>query len=184
MTAFSLATGSGGYTAVMRTLIMLLAVLAGGCNSQIYTRDGVTDGDTFYVAEYAYFDPDPALAAWVTYSLDLAACQLTIGGENPARNSSYACELGARRSLVDDWRDKRALDRDVADRYLDSLLRIADAGYLPEYVAVEYRRRSWDLPEDLDLAGFRNWRRAELRGHRAERRIVGSWNYRDAVAEL
>ena len=80
---FRLASGAASYTARMRGIVGMLAALLAGCNTQIYTRDGVTDGDTFYVAEHAYYDPDPALGAWLTYSLDLAACQLTIGGANP-----------------------------------------------------------------------------------------------------
>ena len=69
--------------------------------------------------------------------------------------------------------------RGVADPYLDALLDIVDAGFLPEYVAVEYGRRHWTLPADLDVTGYRDWRRESLRGHRTERRIIGSWNFRN-----
>ncbi len=45
----------------------MLAVAS--CSAEVYLRDGVTDGDTFYVAERALTDADPALQSWVSYSL-------------------------------------------------------------------------------------------------------------------
>ena len=77
------------YAAIMRFLglFMLFPLVAGG--SEIYTRDGVTDGDTFYLAPSAFTDDDPAFQSWVTYSLMKSTCQLEIGGENPARANSF-----------------------------------------------------------------------------------------------
>ncbi|MEM8984690.1 MAG: hypothetical protein AAGC71_16890 [Pseudomonadota bacterium] len=161
--------------------LLALAVGLGACDRRIYVVDGVTDGDTFYLAEYAYFDDDPALQAWMAYSLDLAACQLLIGGPNPARNSSFACELSARESLVDEWRDQVANDGTAEDPYLDALLDVEEADWLPEYVAVELGRRGWVVPEDLKIDGYRDWREGNLTGHRVERRLIGSWNFRDEV---
>ena len=77
---------------------MALAALA-ACNGEIYVRDGVTDGDTFFLAERAMADGDPAYQSWVRYSLARSACQLQLGGDNPARQSSFECELSARRML-------------------------------------------------------------------------------------
>lgn len=168
----------------MWRLIFTIVVLAAGlaaCDRRIYVVDGVTDGDTFYLAEYAYFDDDPALQAWVAYSLDLAACQLLLGGSNPARNSSYACELSARESLVDEWRDQLSSDQTVTDPYLDQLLIVEEQDWLPEYVAIELRRRGWDLPANLKIDAYRDWRESHLRQHRVERRLIGSWNFRDEV---
>ncbi|MEL7536982.1 MAG: hypothetical protein AAFM91_07890 [Pseudomonadota bacterium] len=162
-----------------RLAALASVVVLAACDGRIYTRGGVTDGDTFYVAEYAYFDEDPVTQAWLAYSLDLSACQLMIGGDNPARNSSYDCELGAREALDQEWRERRALDSTAADRYLDAHNRVVEAGWLREYVAVELRRDDWELPDDLDTNAYRDWRRDNLRGHRPMQRLLGSWNYRD-----
>jgi len=158
-------------------LILALALAVGGCNGEIYLRDGVTDGDTFYLADRALSDPDPVLQSWVRYSLGKSTCQLGIGGENPARATSFDCELTARRHLLEAWAEYRLADPALADGYLDSLSRVMDAGFLPEYVAHYHGNGSWQLPGDLDADGFSDWRRQHLRGHDPETRLIGSWNY-------
>ena len=47
------------YASTMRylALLALLPLVASG--GEIYTRDGVTDGDTFYLAPRAWADDDP-----------------------------------------------------------------------------------------------------------------------------
>ena len=151
------------------------------CSSEIYLRDGVTDGDTFYLAQRALVDNDPVLQSWVAYSLARSSCQLEIGGPNPARNHSYDCERRSRAILAETWSEKRTEMPGRADRYLDDLVLIRDAGFLDEYVARTFGRRGWDLPNELDLRAYRYWRKQSLRRHRAETRIVGSWNYAHRV---
>ncbi len=153
----------------------MLAVAS--CSAEVYLRDGVTDGDTFYLAKRAFTDTDPALQSWVSYSLGRSVCQLHIGGENPARESSFECEMMARRLLLDTWLEQRAENPDLADEYLDELSRVHDAGYLDEYVSRYFGNRHWDLPDDLDVAAFNKWRRRNLRGHKPQTNIIGSWNY-------
>jgi len=156
-------------------LSILLAVA--GCSGEVYLRDGVTDGDTFYLAERALTDTNPVLQSWVTYSLGRSACQLQIGGENPARESSFACEMTARRLLLDTWLEQRAENHDLGDAYLDELARVQASGYLDEYVASYFRKRHWEIPDALDRSAFKKWRRANLPGHKPQTRIIGSWNY-------
>jgi len=159
--------------------LLLVAVLGsiGGCNNHVYLRDGVTDGDTFYLSQRALVDTDPALQSWVSYSLTKSTCQLQSGGENPARNSSYRCELTARRHLVESWKALKATDDTAADRYLDELSRIMLAGYLEEYVFRYFNRNSWIPAASLENEAFDRWRRKNLRGHKTETRLIGSWNY-------
>jgi len=155
-------------------LILLFLSLVAGCSSEIYVRDGVTDGDTFYLPNHALTDDDPVLQSWVRYSLALSTCKLMIGGDNPARASSYDCELTARRHLVDAWVELRG---DAVDHYLDTLANVRDDGWLPEYVAANLGRDEWVLPPDLDLDGYRHSADVPAARHRAETRIIGSWNY-------
>ncbi len=168
---------------MLRFCAIAVYALLGACHSDIYVRDGVTDGDTFYLAQEAMFDPDPALQSWVAYSLMKSTCQLELGGDNPARASSYGCELTARRHLLDAWAEQIARDPDIRDDYLDTLASVRDAGHLDEYVVYYFGTRHWQVPAEVDMRRFRRWQDQHLRQHRASTRIVGSWNYRERVAE-
>jgi hypothetical protein len=136
-------------------------------------RDGVTDGDTFHLAPRASADPDPAAQAWTSYSLARSICQLAVGADNPARVSTFDCELKARRALVTRWQEQGG----ATDAYLDTLTAIGAAGFLEEYVAVYLGRDGWQVPPDVDLEAFEPWRRRNLAGHRPETRLMGSWSY-------
>lgn len=166
------------YAASMRILLLLALIPAAAIAGEIFTRDGVTDGDTFYLAPRAYSDDDPALQSWVAYSLMKSACQLDLGGDNPARNSSYGCEFTARMHLVDAWQAQRVEHPDAADAYLDTLLRVRDAGYLDEYTVRYFGKKHWQVPAEVDVDGFRRWQRQHLPRHKPQMRLIGSWNYR------
>jgi len=165
-------------------LLSLLSIIAAtaACGGDTYLHDGVTDGDTFYLADRALTDADPALQSWVSYSLARSTCQLQIGGDNPARASSFDCELIARRLLLDTWSEQKALRSGAQDDYLDDLSAVRSAGYLDEYVARYFKQRHWELPRDLDSSGFNKWRRSRLRHHKPQMTIVGSWNYAKNVS--
>ena len=162
------------------SFILLVAVAA--CGSEVYVRDGVTDGDTFYLADRAFADDDPVLQSWVTYSLAKSACQLEIGGDNPARQSTYGCEFSARQLLLDSWQQHRSEDPDLRHAYLDELLSVRSAGYLDEYVVHFFGRRQWQVPAEVDVPAFRQWRRRHLAGHRPQTHLIGSWNFADVVS--
>jgi len=171
---------SAMYRFLLATVLTGLAVTAR--SGEIYLRDGVTDGDTFYLSDIALQDDDPALQSWVSYSLSRSACQLQIGGDNPARASSFECELMAREHLVETWKEQLG-DETGADAYLDDLLRVQQAGFLDEYVAHYFGRKSWQLPANLQAKAFDDWRRRDLRGHKPETRLIGSWNYAEKVRQ-
>lgn len=168
---------------MLRYLRFSVLVVLAACNSEIYVEDGVTDGDTFYLATTAFVDTDPALQSWVAYSLVRSACQLELGGDNPARSSSYGCEFTARNLLVDAWAEQRAENPAIADDYLDELLSVRDAGFLDEYTAYYFRRTDWQIPVEVDIDAFSRWRARHLRRHKPQTRIIGSWNYKDSSTE-
>ncbi len=169
----------------MHRLLLIPALIAAApaCSGEIYLRDGVTDGDTFYLSDLALQDDDPVLQSWVSYSLTRSACQLQIGGENPARASSFDCELMARQQLLETWQEQRSDSQASADAYLDDLLLVQQAGYLDEYVAHYFRRKSWQLPAEIEEQAFDEWRREFLRGHKSQTRLIGSWNYAEKVRQ-
>lgn len=157
--------------------LLPFTLLIAACNGQVYLRDGVTDGDTFYLAEYAWTQSDPVLQSWVSYSLARSTCQLQIGGDNPARASSFECELTARRLLLQTWSEQHAKAPESKDVYLDDLAEVEAAGYLDEYVARFLEKSHWRMPDDLEARAFRKWQRKNLRSHVPQTRITGSWNY-------
>lgn len=162
----------------MRRLVLLPFLLLAACNSEIYTHDGVTDGDSFYLAPHAFEDDDPILQSWVAYSLMKSTCQLDVGGAIPARVSDYGCEFTARRHLVDAWEKHRQEHEGVADAYLDSLIAVREAGFLDEYTVRYFGREHWQVPVEVQLDEFREWQRKNLRRHKPETRLIGSWGYR------
>jgi hypothetical protein len=159
-------------------LSLLLIPLLGGCNGEIYTRGGVTDGDAFYLAPRAYEDDDPVLQSWVAYSLMKSACQLEIGGDVPSRANDYGCEFTARRHLLETW-EEQLLEHDQAtNAYLDTLLTVREAGFLDEYTVFYFGRKHWQVPVEVRVDDFRRWQQKNLRHHRPQTRIIGSWGYR------
>ncbi len=161
----------------MKRLVILPFLLLAACNSEIYTRDGVTDGDSFYLAPHALQDDDPVLQSWVSYSLMKSTCQLNVGGEMPARVSDYGCELTARQHLLDTWEEQQPQHNGAADAYLDALVDVREAGFLREYTVHYFGRNYWRLPAELRADDFRRWQRKHLRRHKPETRIIGSWGY-------
>ena len=157
---------------------LLVAVLLTACNGEIYTRGGVTDGDSFYLAPRAYQDDDPALQSWVAYSLMKSACQLEVGGSIPSHASNYGCEFTARRHLVEAWDEQRLEHGGISDAYLDDLIAVRDAGFLDEYTVRYFGRPHWQVPVEVRVDEFRRWQRQHLRGHKPETRLIGSWGYR------
>lgn len=166
-------------SAIFVPIVAILAItplLAMG--GEIFTRDGVTDGDTFYLAPQAEINNDPAYQSWVTYSLIKSTCQLNLESDNPARANSFDCEFRSRRQLANAWEEKRQADNTLSDAYLDTLTNVQFAGFLAEYTAVYFGKRGWELPDGLRLNAFADWRKTHLRGHRPKTRITGSWNYK------
>jgi hypothetical protein len=160
----------------------VLLLLVAACNGEIYVRDGVTDGDTFYISPYAAGNPDPVVQSWIRYSLARSVCQLQIDSGNPARASSFDCERRARTHLLEAWAEETLEDAALRDPYLDDLRFVRNSGFLDEYVAHHFAKSGWALPDDLDMNAYHRWRRSELRGHDAETRIIGSWVYRNPTA--
>ncbi len=171
------------YGVTMRFIAPICLLLVTACNSNIYTRDGVTDGDTFYLSPSAFANEDATYQSWVAYSLMKSTCQLGIGGENPARASSFDCEFTARRHLVNAWDEQSFNNQGVNDAYLDALSTVNEAGYLAEYTSYYLGQDDWQLPEGLRVNEFRDWRQAHLRRHRSKTRLTGSWNYQKRVAK-
>ena len=160
----------------------LLFGLVTACGGEIYLRDGVTDGDTFYLSQQALVDDDPVLQSWVSYSLTRSACQLDSASDNPARANSFECEVLARRHMLETWREKKLGNPLLANAYLDDLVLVDEAGFLQEHVARHFGRRNWSKPHTLALRDYRRWQARQLPDLEPETRLIGSWNYANRVS--
>lgn len=163
-------------TRVFITLALLVGLCA--CNGEIYLRDGVNDGDTFSISPYAAGNQDPVVQSWIRYSLARSVCQLELTTHNPARASSFDCEVRSRRHLAEAWIEHTSSNPGLRDDYLDDLRFVYRTGWLDEYVAHHFHRRHWELPDDLAMKQFEGWQQSELGGHRPVTRIIGGWSYR------
>lgn len=162
----------------------LAALSVVACNGEIYVRDGVTDGDTFFLSPQGMTSSDPAVQSWVSYSLGRSACQLNQESDNPARASSFQCELRARRLLLDSWQERKRIGVEPEDPYLDELERVQTAGYLREYVARYFTRRHWAVPIDLQVDSFADWSDKNLPGHKPQTKLTGSWVYAKPIVDV
>ena len=54
---------------------------------------------------------------------------------------------------------------------------IENAGFLDEYVAANFRKQHWDVPDDLRFGSYRRFMKKTLPHHDPVTRITGSWNY-------
>ena len=162
-----------------RFYFLLICVFVGACHSEIYVRDGVTDGNKYSISHQTILNDDPVLQSWLTYNLSKSVCQLEIGGDNPARANSYGCELSSRIMLLETWQEKRIENPQLDNEYLDTLTRVDEAAYLDEYVVHYFGKKGWFVPAEVDEKSFRIWRRKHLAGHKSYTRMVGTWVYSD-----
>ncbi len=162
---------------MIRIILLLMTVLVAACHSEIYVRNGVTDGNRFHVSTQDLLDEDPVLQSWVAYSMAKSICQLEIGGDSPARANSYGCELSSRNILLDTWVERRSQNPQLNDDYLNTLAMVREFAYLDEYVVRYFGKKDWFVPAEVDEESFHNWQRRHLSGHKPYTRIVGSWSY-------
>lgn len=159
------------------TMSMFVLAAAAACGGDVYVRDGVGDGDTFVLSNSALESTDPATQSWVSYSLTRSTCQLRGGSANPARTSTFNCEITARRHLLDKWAEQKHEHPGSADDYLDTLAAVQQANFLSEYIVRFFRKQSWQLPPDLKTFEFRKWSAEHLMEHEPETRMTGSWTF-------
>jgi hypothetical protein len=82
---------------------------------------------------------------------------------------SFEEECLVRAATLKTYRSLQEADPELNVPYFNDLSRVADAGFLREYVWVYLRQPSWTrVPDGLHLAEFDQWRESNLRNHRAQ----------------
>jgi tetratricopeptide (TPR) repeat protein len=124
------------------------------------------NGDVYVSSDVG---PPEILALWGSYGIALATAAEKLGHDD------FSAELEARTFLADAWKNGRATTA-ARDPYLDTLLAVRDAGFMPEYVLAFLTREGWTISGDtlvkLNIDGFTAWAAAHLdRSHEAVTRV-------------
>lgn len=82
---------------------------------------------------------------------------------------TFAEELEAFQNLVTVWKETKDGKRNA---FLDSLIIVDQAGFLPQYVWTTFYDKEWNLDSaPKNVAAFRAWQQQNLRNHIPERRV-------------
>ncbi len=121
-------------------------------------------GDFTIVIDPAVFaNENSALGpAWLLY----ATAVVTAATSPEFRDrpvDDYAIEVSARTALARYWSEERPRRARTQDPYLDTLVKIHDAGFVEEYVLAVFAQPGWSLSaaelDSLDLTAFGDWAR-------------------------
>ncbi|MFC1497356.1 hypothetical protein ACFLS1_02640 [Verrucomicrobiota bacterium] len=77
-------------------------------------------------------------------------------------------EVEGRNKLAQIWKELKAKEDYLNDKYLDELELVLDAGFMREYVWVYLKRLSWKRPTGLKTNSFQNWAKKKLKDHEVE----------------
>ncbi|OGW24051.1 MAG: hypothetical protein A2X59_12380 [Nitrospirae bacterium GWC2_42_7] len=76
-------------------------------------------------------------------------------------------EVEGRQTLAQIWKELKEKDNNLKDKYLNELEVVLDAGFMREYVWVYLRYELWKKPDKLRLKEFANWKKQNLKNHKA-----------------
>lgn len=121
---------------------------------------------------------DPSLAekegaVWIGYLMARANYvskhESDYGGQAGLIVPTYDEELSARSTATQIYRELKAADSKLAIGYFEDLVRIDNAGFLPEYVWVYLHQDTWKTaPEPERLKLFDEWRSSQLTDHKSQ----------------
>jgi hypothetical protein len=99
-----------------------------------------------------------------------------IAGVSQHGNHSFKIEVMARETLLAAWQGAKAKNAGAKDSYLDALLTVQQAGFLPEYVWFYLRDPDWTEPPLLKNTEFQEWSAVHLSGHLAETHMIAEFH--------
>lgn len=117
--------------------------------------------------------PQEVQSAWIVYASTAwhsikERSSFAAPNEDPSR-SPFELELESRRALAEAWLGLRSQEPTLADKYLDDLVRVQEAGYLAEYAWHFFLEKDWETPErTLRMDHFLEWLNEQLPGHQVE----------------
>ena len=116
---------------------------------------------------------DELIATWLVYA---GARSLWMSErfyeKNPQASTyryTFSEELEARESMLELWKELKQKNKGLSDEYLDSLVKVEKAGFLPEYVWYYFNSGEWiEKPNGLKINQFNSWRTRNLAGHKPQ----------------
>jgi hypothetical protein len=102
---------------------------------------------------------------WFAYGMALSSWEPTYLSNG--KLNYYDREVFARAEAATIWKQLREKGDVKADKDLDALWAVNAAGFMPEYVWLYLKRRSFQNPGNLRLDAFRAWAKAYLPQHEA-----------------
>lgn len=144
------------YATVLSVLLALLQLTACG----VFDQPPPTNQVYFNQKIFANKNTSPG---WFAYGMALSSWKPTYLPNG--KLNYYAREVFARAEAATIWKQLREKGDVEADKDLDALWAVNDAGYMPEYLWVYLKRRSWRNPGNLRLEEFRAWAKKNLPHH-------------------
>jgi len=154
----------------MRYGCAVVVLLAWGCGDTRAPQAKDDPSPRLILDESLFEKPEGVLGAWLAYGQHrLVWAETKYLKENPEQTVykySFAEELEARDTLCQLWKELKKGD---SDDYLDALLMVREAGYLPEHVWQYLHAPEWGArPKELQTLRFSQWERENLKGHRPQ----------------
>ena len=145
-------------TFVIASLISIIFLQFISCS--IYDQPPPTNQVYFSQKIFANKNTSPG---WFAYGMALSSWQPSYLSNG--KLNYYEREVFARTEAAKIWGQLRKKGSVKMDRDLDALWSVNDAGYMPEYVWMYLKRRSFQNPGDLRLEAFKTWAKVNLQQH-------------------
>ena len=120
-------------------------------------------GNKVYFSQKIFADKN-ASPGWLAYGIGLSSWEPSYLSNG--KLNYFDREVFARSEAATIWKQLRKKGSVEADKDLDALWAVNDAGYMKEYLWVYLKRRSWQDPGNLRLEAFRVWAKENLQQHK------------------
>src|SRR5262245_32378875 len=111
--------------------------------------------------------PKPVMLVWATYAATTAVGYQATKDISRGPND-FMGEVIGRAMLAKEWKEARAKKGAAADAYLDSLVRVEEAGFMAEYVVAQLAEPGWTIPQktlsSLRMDAFAEWMAKSWKG--------------------
>ena len=149
------------------TVLFLACITVAGANPAL--AQGSKRKVTISIGQ---FRASAETTAWTAYGISLAAWvqknNLTDTAPEGIYAPPYDGELAARQNQIQIWKELNEKEL-IRLPYMDKMLEVEAAGFLPEYVWRFHHRAEWGAPPGtLRLAAFDAWSVENLPGHTAQ----------------
>jgi len=121
--------------------------------------------------EWSPTEPEKERALWLAYLMSRAKYILKHIDAYPQQVGpvipSFEEEIEARTTVAKIYQGLRAKDEELDLPYFNDLVRVAQAGFMREYVWHYLRQPAWEqMPANIRMEKFETWRRSNLAEHK------------------